>query len=183
MKRVNAIRSLHVLLVMAIFCILLTTFSVQYFLGELPCPLCFLQRFGMMAIMIALIMNIRFGFKPSHYAMILLASFYTGMVALRQVSLHVMPGRGAYGDAILGFHLYTWCFIASIVMMLITIFMMSVDKQYQTKLLLPKSWEGTGKLLLFLAMLLLIGNMVGFYIECGWYECVDNPTVYANFAL
>lgn len=178
MKMINWIRLTHVLLLMSVYTILMTTFSLQYFLSELPCPLCFLQRVGMMAIAVALLMNLRFGFKPSHYAMILLACFYTGMVSLRQVALHVIPGRGSYGYPLFDMHLYTWCFIGTVSIAFITVLMMGADKQYLSKEPTPKTWNATTRLLMIIGIAFALANIAGFYMQCGWYECVDNPLSY-----
>lgn len=178
MKVIKSLRVVHVLMVLGIYGVLIGAFSVQLFLNELPCPLCFLQRVGMLLMMTGLLMNIRFGFKPSHYGLVLLAAIFTAAVSLRQISLHVIPGFGGYGEPLFGFHLYTWVFISSVVFTIVTVLMTCIDRQYQVKAAPPVFWEGVGKILLIIAMFLALANMANFYLQCGWIECPDSPTQY-----
>ena len=86
-------------------------FAAQLALGELPCPLCLLQRIQFAMLAIGPILNLRFGPRPSHYALSLLAAVAGAAFAARQVLLHILPGDPGYGSALLGYHYYTWAFI------------------------------------------------------------------------
>jgi len=83
---------------------------VQFFFDEAPCPLCLLQRAAFVNISIALILNLRYGERVSHWAMVILSACVGIAVSIRQICLHVTDPKG-FGSAILGLHLYTWCFI------------------------------------------------------------------------
>jgi len=97
--------------VVGVLSILSGALFVQFFYGEQPCPLCLLQRAAFVSMGIGLLMNVRYGNKVSHWA-IAIFSAATGMaVSLRQISLHITSPQG-FGSAILGLHMYTWCFIA-----------------------------------------------------------------------
>src|SRR5262245_21155222 len=91
--------------------VLLVAFYYQLVRGEFPCPLCLLQRVGFIVAGIGVILNLTRGPRPAHYGLILLAAIAAGSASLRQISLHVIPGTGAYGSALWGFHFYTWAFI------------------------------------------------------------------------
>ncbi len=71
--------------------ILVVALGFQIFLHDLPCPLCMLQRIGFFGVTLGLLMNLRLGLHPSHYALSLLSALFTGFVALRQIALHVVP--------------------------------------------------------------------------------------------
>ncbi len=86
-----------------IILMLVMAFAIQFILHEIPCPLCLLQRLGFLAIAFGFLMNLRFGLRPSHYAIVIISALYTSFVALRQIALHVVPGTGSYGSAILVF--------------------------------------------------------------------------------
>src|ERR1700739_3609418 len=90
---------------------LVPAFTAQILLGELPCPLCLLQRVLFSMLAIGPILNIRFGPRPSHYALSLLAAVAGTVVSARQILLHIMPGDPGYGSALLGYHYYTWAFV------------------------------------------------------------------------
>src|SRR5699024_1702806 len=99
----------------------------QLVLHELPCPLCLLQRGCLVAVAIGLMLNVRFGASPRHYAMVLLAAVLGGATAGRQVLLHIVPGSGAYGSALFGMHFYTWAFIAFAGVIVYTAFVLYVS--------------------------------------------------------
>lgn len=115
---------------LAIIVVLALALAFQFVLHELPCPLCMLQRVGFVGIALGFLLNLRFGFRPSHYSIALISALYTSFVALRQIVLHVIPGTGAYGDAVFGMHLYTWSFIIAMVIVVVTVFLLGVDRQY-----------------------------------------------------
>src|SRR3990167_6277599 len=159
-----------------VFVVLLLAFLLQFVMNELPCPLCLLQRFGFLAIAFGFLLNFRFGFRPSHYSIILISSLYTSFVALRQIALHVIPGTGSYGGAIFGLHLYTWSFIFSVLIFLSTSLLLGVDRQYLEKVRKNKFGEYLLHILFALLVFLLIANIVSIICECGFSACPDNPT-------
>src|SRR3954453_14321800 len=100
--------------------VLAAAFAAQLLLHELPCPLCLLQRIMFALLAIGPILNIRFGPRPSHYALSLLAAVVGASVSTRQVFLHIMPGDPGFGTALFGYHYYTWAlvgFIAAIILL------------------------------------------------------------------
>lgn len=103
-------RDLNALIIIILSGILLGAFGVQIIEHEQPCPLCMLQRLGMISLACGLMMNIQFGVKMGHYALSLISCLMGGSVALRQISLHVCPGFPTFGLPVLGLSLYTWSF-------------------------------------------------------------------------
>src|SRR5215813_9633100 len=93
---------LNLLGLFGISLVLIVAFFYQLAIGELPCPLCLLQRAGFIAIGLGFLFNLRIGERASHYAMILVGSLVTGFFAIRQVSLHLAPGDAGYGSTLLG---------------------------------------------------------------------------------
>ena len=91
MTRALAI-TLNALSLYAVALVLIAAFAAQLLLHELPCPLCLLQRIQFAMLAIGPIMNIRFGPRPSHYALSLLAAVAGAVASTRQVLLHIMPG-------------------------------------------------------------------------------------------
>jgi disulfide bond formation protein DsbB len=103
MTRALAI-TLNALSLYAVALVLAAAFAAQLLLHELPCPLCLLQRIQFTVLAIGPILNIRFGPRPSHYALSLLAAAAGVAFSTRQILLHIMPGDSGYGSALLGFH-------------------------------------------------------------------------------
>jgi hypothetical protein len=66
--------TLNALGLYALALILAAAFAAQLLLHELPCPLCLLQRLQFTLLAIGPILNVRWGPRPSHYALSLLAA-------------------------------------------------------------------------------------------------------------
>lgn len=169
----NGLELLGVMLVLFIASIM------QFYLKELPCPLCLLQRVGFLGIAFGLLLNLRFGLRPSHYGIVLISALFTSFVALRQVALHVLPGSGFYGDAVLGLHLYTWCFIISMAIVIGTVCMLSIDRQYQLAHKVKLRYSKLTHSLFVITLTIIFLNVISVFLECGFKACPDNPTNYA----
>ncbi|MCB0917693.1 MAG: disulfide bond formation protein B [Actinobacteria bacterium] len=101
-------------------------FAVQFGTGDYPCPLCMIQRYGMMltaAGAMWVVINARRGtMTSSRYSqgigLSILGAIIGGAASVRQVLLHIMPGDPGYGDPVLGLHLYTWALVCFIVLII-----------------------------------------------------------------
>lgn len=180
------IKILNAIDLFGIALILLVAIVLQVALNELPCPLCLLQRLGLIAMGFGFLLNIYYYVRPSHYALSLLASVFTGMVAFRQMLLHIAPGDPGYGSAIFGLHMYTWVFIMSVIAIIYISIVMSWPRQYlpsighQDDLYKMKNpWMKRFCHLAFaLFFIAALENVVSTFYECGFHECPDNPTTY-----
>src|SRR4030081_542937 len=123
--------TLNALSLYAVALVLAAAFAAQLLLGELPCPLCLLQRIQFALLAIGPILNVRFGPRPSHYAMSLLVAVAGAAFAIRQILLHIMPGDPGYGSALLGYHYYTWAFIGFAVSIVLIAAMLLLDRQFE----------------------------------------------------
>ena len=111
MTRTELALILNLLLIFIICSVLMGAFYIQFVEHETPCPLCMLQRAGMVGVALGALLNLRFGISPAHYALSLLSCLTGGLVALRQISLHVCPQFPTFGIPVLGLSLYTWSFL------------------------------------------------------------------------
>ncbi len=123
--------TLNVLGLYAVAAVLAGAFAAQLLLGELPCPLCLLQRIAFAMLAVGPILNVRYGPRPSHYALSLLAAAAGAAFATRQILLHILPGDPGYGTALLGYHYYTWALIAFAVAILLISAMLLFDRQFE----------------------------------------------------
>ncbi len=176
---------LNVIDVIGIVFILLIAFGFQFYLKELPCPLCLLQRVGLIAIAFGFLLNIRYSIRPSHYAISLLSAVLTSFVSLRQILLHIAPGDTGYGSMVLGLHMYTWLFIVCMLAIIYISIVMSSDIQYKINKDSEKHTVYKSKFLntlshiafaLFLAI--IVANIASLIAECGFTSCPDNPVSY-----
>ncbi len=117
--------------------VMLSAFAIQFIGGEFPCPLCMLQRYGMILSTLGalyVVMQARRGtLTAARYAqglgMGLLAVTAGASVSIRQILLHIKPGDQGYGEPVLGLHLYTWAFITfAIVMVYVAVMLMLMPR-------------------------------------------------------
>lgn len=169
---------LNTLELIGVVLMLMMAFGFQLILYELPCPLCLLQRVGFIGIAFGFLMNLRFGLRPSHYAIVLLSALFTSFIALRQIALHVVPGTGTYGNALFGLHLYTWSFIVCTLIVIATTFVLSIDKQYLSAYKFKLRVPILVHILFAITVLIIIANVVSVLLECGFKACPDDPVHY-----
>ncbi|MGY8995771.1 MAG: disulfide bond formation protein B [Alphaproteobacteria bacterium] len=182
----NAVVTLNTLGLLGITGVLFMGVVFQFALGELPCPLCLLQRIGFAAVMFGFMLNVIYGPQQRHYGVILIAAVFGAAVSLRQISLHVIPGTPGYGSPILGYHYYTWAFV---------IFTMTIIGVAALLALWNRAWDqgatdakeaharlaGLGKLACLLAVAVVLLNVVLTFVECGPFQCPANPVDYWMF--
>ncbi len=173
-------RTLNALGMLAVSLVLVLAYVYQLKLYELPCPLCLLQRVGFVAVGVGLGLNLLYGPRPQHYAIMLFAALFGGSVAVRQILLHIVPGTGHYGSPVLGLHYYTWAAICFFLILLGTAFMLLFDRQYADNIQDEPRFGGSmlAKTAFFIMMGLAALNAVSTLVECGPGICADPPTSY-----
>jgi disulfide bond formation protein DsbB len=162
----------------AIALVLIVAFAAQLVLGELPCPLCLLQRILFALLAVGPILNVRFGPRPSHYAVSLLTAAAGAGFAMRQVLLHIMPGDPGYGSALLGYHYYTWAFIGFAVAIILLAAMLLFERQFAANAAQPIEIGRFARTAVWLVIALAALNVIATLLECGFAACPDNPVVY-----
>jgi disulfide bond formation protein DsbB len=178
MNQTRAI-TLNALGLYAVALVLAAAFAAQLVLYELPCPLCLLQRILFATLAIGPILNIRFGPRPSHYALSLLAAVAGAVASTRQVLLHIMPGDGGYGSALLGYHYYTWALIGFIAAIVLLAAVLLFDRQFEDDgATLPPTDGVFAQTAVWFVIGLTALNAISTLLECGFGACADNPLVY-----
>lgn len=114
----------------------------QWVLQVPPCPMCQLQRMGIILTGIGFMRNLRFGVKSAHYGVALTGALLTGLVALRQISLEAMPGQTPQGPLFQGMHFYTWAALFSLAAIIVIAGLLGFKSaEYPATLLLLQSAE------------------------------------------
>ena len=171
--------TLNALGLYALALVLAAAFAAQLLLGELPCPLCLLQRLQFTLLAIGPILNIRFGPRPSHYALSLLAAVVGAAFSTRQILLHILPGDAGYGTALLGYHYYSLALIGFAAAIVLLAAILLFDRQFTADNIAPAVAPGA---FATAAVWLVIGltalNVVSTLLECGFSACAENPVVY-----
>ncbi|CDG90534.1 disulfide bond formation protein B [Xenorhabdus bovienii] len=175
-RSLNPAMVLNILGLFGISVVLIIAFYYQLARFELPCPLCLLQRAGIIMIGLGFLFNIYFGIKNAHYSLSLLGCLVTGFIAMRQVSLHILPGDTGYGSTFLGLHFYTWAAVLSILTIIaIAVIMPLKAGNTDSSRYTPPT---LGKIAMGLFAFLIAANLVSTVLECGSGQCDDNPTFY-----
>ena len=178
MNRAQAV-TLNAIGLYAIALVLAAAFAAQLRLGELPCPLCLLQRIQFALLAVGPILNVRFGPRPSHYALSLLVAASGAAFAMRQVLLHIMPGDPGYGSALLGYHYYTWAFIGFAAAIVASAVMLLFDRQFEDDGAVPPVGAGAfARAAVWLVIGLTALNVISTLLECGLAACPGNPVAY-----
>lgn len=167
--------------------VLLGAFTIQFAEGEFPCPLCMLQRYGMILSTIGalwIIMQAKRGeLTPASYqqglGMGVLGAAAGALVSVRQILLHIKPGDPGYGSAVMGYHLYTWALIT----FYIVILFVAVVSMF-APVGIPEAPEGKGSLTISSVVVWLFVILVGlnviaiFFLEGFALVLPDDPDSY-----
>src|SRR5262245_49454885 len=108
---------LYLLAIMLVIAGILTAaMTLQYAKGELPCPLCLLQRVAMFGVCFGIIDKFRRGFSYQNTGYSLLFTILLLVVAVRQTLLDIYPrpGHAYIGSAVLGLHMPVWSIIIAL---------------------------------------------------------------------
>src|SRR4029453_18699842 len=174
----SLVRLANALGAIGIAIVLLVAFGMQFVLGELPCPLCSLQRVALVLCGFGLLLNLRFGVQPLHYGLAILAALFGVAVAGRQVLLHIVPGTGTYGSALFGLHLYTWSLIlfgavmAGIALLMIMGGRPDHDRSDHQA---ARGFRGIHRFAAWLLIAVTLANALNSFALCGPVECADDP--------
>ena len=180
---INLFRRLNAIGMLLVSVVLLSAFYGQLVEGELPCPLCLLQRVAYVAVLYGLMLNVINGPKPSHYSIITISAFFGAAVSMRQILLHIVPGTPPYGSPFLGYHYYTWAFIVFALVILGTAVIAAYSTQYRADHFIGfKDHRWACKLAIVMALGITAANGVLAFVECGPLVCADNPVSYWLFS-
>jgi disulfide bond formation protein DsbB len=175
-------RTLNSIALLIVCGVLIAAYIAQFTLGELPCPLCLLQRVGLAMVGFGLCLNLLYGSKPHHYGIMLIGGLFGGSVSIRQILLHIVPGTGAYGSPFLGLHYYTWAGICFFLVIVGTAIMLLFEGQFTTLRDKPNDAKFKDHKLAVFAFCLMLaltaGNAVSTLFECGPTICDDPPKDY-----
>ncbi len=172
MTRISVVRRLNALMALILMTVLASAYYQQFSRHEQPCPLCMLQRLGMIGVAVGVLMNLRFGVRVQHYGVSLFSAFFGGFVSARQMLLHICPGFPVFGTPVLGLSLYTWSFIVFLCC-LIAIIGFLFFYSPEDKLLRPMN---SFEIFVFgVVVLLTVMNVVTTFSQCGVGFCQDVP--------
>lgn len=168
--------------------VLLSAFYIQFGMGEFPCPLCMLQRYGMFLCSLGaffVITQARRGtLTASRYAqglgMGIVGALAGASVSVRQIELHINPGDPGYGEPFFRLHLYTWAFITfAIVLIFCGVVLMLMPKSIPDAPA-PKSRPRLiSTIIVWIFLAVIFANVIAIIVLEGFaWVLPDDPSSY-----
>ena len=113
-------RLILVLMLLILAAILTAAMVMQYAFGEIPCPLCLLQRFAMFGCCFGLVQQLRSGTSERGTGISLIFSILLLVISVRQTLLDLFPrpGHEYIGSAIFGIHMPVWSVFIAVALLL-----------------------------------------------------------------
>jgi disulfide bond formation protein DsbB len=168
----NDLALLAMMLVLA--AILTTAMTLQYAYGELPCPLCLLQRAAIFGICFGIILHFRRGYSVRHTGLSLLFALFLLIVSVRQTLLDIYPrpGHSYIGTAVFGLHMPVWSILIALAVLLAFAIKLTVlgGEQLRDTPTEPALKKFADLLSLYVIALCAI-NFISVILQCGLGEC------------
>ena len=168
----------YLLMMMIVIAGILTAAMVlQYARGELPCPLCLLQRIAMFGVCFGIIQNFRRGFSYQNTGYSLLFTIFLLLVSVRQTLLDIYPrpGHAYIGSAVFGIHMPVWSIIIALCLLIAYAAKLAAfgGDEYLNEA--PPSEFPLVKKLADILSLYVIAicaiNVISVFLQCGFNEC------------
>lgn len=170
--------SIYLLGMMAVIAAILTAAMVlQYANGEIPCPLCLLQRVAMFGVCFGIILQFRHGFSYRNTGMSIIFSLFLLIVSVRQTLLDIYPrpGHEYIGTSVFGLHMPVWSILIAVALLIAFAFQLIVwggNSQMQHKFLTHQSLLRVLATALSLYVIAIgVINFVSVGVQCGVDEC------------
>lgn len=168
----------YLLVVMlGIAAILTAAMTLQYANGELPCPLCLLERVALFGVCFGILLNFRCGFSGRNTGCSLLFAVLLLVVSVRQTLLDIYPrpGHAYIGSAILGIHMPVWSIIIAVALLTAYALKLALlggdDMMRNTDLRSQPHVKRLAGLLGLYVIALVAINLVSVVLQCGFGEC------------
>jgi disulfide bond formation protein DsbB len=113
-------RLILLLMLLALAAIISAAMAIQYAFGELPCPLCLLQRVAMFGVCFGIIQQLRNGTSERSTGLSLIFTILLLVISVRQTLLDLFPrpGHEYIGSAIFGIHMPVWSVLIAMALLL-----------------------------------------------------------------
>ncbi len=168
----------YLLIVMFVIAGILTTaMTLQYANGELPCPLCLLERVAMLGVCFGVILSFRHGFSYQNTGFSLLFAIVLLVIAVRQslLDIYPRPGHEYIGSAVFGIHMPVWSIIIALSLLTayaIKLAILGGDEYLRrTDLAEFPTVRKIANILSLYVIAICVTNLISVVVQCGFGEC------------
>jgi disulfide bond formation protein DsbB len=154
--------------------ILTVAMVLQYYGGEIPCPLCLLQRVAMFGVCFGVILHFRDGYSARNDGFAMLFALLLLIVSVRQTLLDISPrpGHSYIGSAVLGLHMPVWSAIIATAILLAFAIKLAVLGGEHLRDSRPSPTLGRVARLLGLYVVAIgLINFASVIVQCGMGAC------------
>src|ERR1700735_162169 len=146
----------------------------QYLDGEIPCPLCLLERVAMFACCFGLIWQLEDGGSQRGAGIAMISAVLLLIISVRQTLLDIVPrpGHAYIGSAVFGLHMAVWSVLIAVALLIGFAVRLAVlgDPNWAAPAessTLARLSTGLG---LYVAILCAI-NFISVLVQCGFGQC------------
>jgi len=167
----------YLLLMMLVIAAILTTAMVlQYGWGELPCPLCLLQRVALFGVCFGIILTFRCGHSGRNSGLSLLFAIFLLVVSVRQslLDIYPRPGHAYIGSAVFGIHMPVWCVLIALALLIAYAVKLTILDGPDARAIplaefppLARAAKAAGAYVIVLCAI----NLVSVIVQCGFDAC------------
>ncbi|MFT3987046.1 disulfide bond formation protein B [Aestuariivirga sp.] len=164
-------------MVVVISGILTAAMVMQYAFGELPCPLCLLERLALFGCAFGILQNLRGPFSDRNTGWTLLFALFLLIVSVRQslLDIYVRPGHAYIGSAVFGLHMPVWAVVIALCLMIaigvrLAVLGGNVHMQANDVASFPVVQQAA-RLAGWYVIILCAINFVSVIIQCGLGQC------------
>ena len=162
------------LMLLALAGVLTAAMGFQYLDGEIPCPLCLLERVAMFACCFGLIRQLRDGGSQRGAGIAMISAVLLLVISARQTLLDIVPrpGHAYIGAAVFGLHMAVWSVLIAIALL--------IGFAVRLAVLGGPNWASPAEpsklarlsygLGLYVAILCAI-NFISVLVQCGFGQC------------
>lgn len=148
---------------------------LQFAAGEIPCPLCLLQRVAMFGVAFGLILGFRDGFSVRTAGISMIFAMLLLVIAVRQTLLDIYPrpGHEYIGSAIFGIHMPVWSVLIATALLLAFALKFTIlggDERIENLRSYPTLAVSANALSLYVVALCAL-NLLAVVVQCGIGEC------------
>lgn len=154
--------------------ILAAAMVLQYGAGEIPCPLCLLQRVAMFGICFGIVHHVRNGYDGRNIGVSLVWALFLLLVSVRQVLLNIVarPGHAYPGSAVLGLHMPVWSVVIAFAVLLGFAAVLALFDGERLRTAPPQPiFRRIGDAACLFVIALCIANLVSVVLQCGLGAC------------